>query len=75
MTNTRSLPLLGVLGGMGPLAAADFLTKLVAETPAMRDQDHIPYVAWVCRRYPNARPRSSMVVNHRCRRCYKASRR
>ncbi|MBX9903716.1 MAG: amino acid racemase [Burkholderiales bacterium] len=46
MTNTRSLPLLGVLGGMGPLAAADFLTKLVAETPAMRDQDHIPYVAW-----------------------------
>lgn len=46
MTNTRSLPLLGVLGGMGPLAAADFLTKLVAETPATRDQDHIPYVAW-----------------------------
>lgn len=39
-------PLLGVLGGMGPLAAADFLAKLVAETPATRDQDHIPYVAW-----------------------------
>jgi len=46
MTITQSLPLLGVLGGMGPLAAADFLAKLVAETPAMRDQDHIPYVAW-----------------------------
>ena len=39
-------PLLGVLGGMGPLATADFLAKLVAETPASRDQDHIPYVAW-----------------------------
>lgn len=39
-------PLLGVLGGMGPLATADFLAKLVAETPATRDQDHIPYVAW-----------------------------
>lgn len=39
-------PLLGVLGGMGPLAAADFLAKLAAETPATRDQDHIPYVAW-----------------------------
>ncbi len=31
---------------MGPRAAADFLTKLVEETPAARDQDHIPYVAW-----------------------------
>jgi len=31
---------------MGPLAAADFLAKLAAETPAIRDQDHIPYVAW-----------------------------
>lgn len=39
-------PLLGVLGGMGPLAAADFLAKLAEETPASRDQDHIPYVAW-----------------------------
>lgn len=39
-------PLLGVLGGMGPLAAADFLKKLVEETPASCDQEHIPYVAW-----------------------------
>lgn len=31
---------------MGPLATADFLTKLVAETPATRDQDHIPYIAY-----------------------------
>jgi len=46
MTEKPSSPLLGVLGGMGPLAAADFLAKLVAETPAERDQDHIPYVAW-----------------------------
>ncbi len=46
MPTTPSSPLLGVLGGMGPLAAADFLAKLVAETPATRDQDHIPYVAW-----------------------------
>lgn len=48
-TRTKRLhapPLLGVLGGMGPLAAADFLAKLAAETPASRDQDHIPYVAW-----------------------------
>jgi aspartate racemase len=34
--------MLGVLGGMGPLATADFLAKLVRATPARRDQDHIP---------------------------------
>lgn len=32
---------LGVLGGMGPAATLDFLTKLQAFTPAQRDQDHI----------------------------------
>lgn len=32
---------LGVLGGMGPAATLDFLTKLQAATPAARDQDHI----------------------------------
>jgi len=45
-TPPQNPPLLGVLGGMGPLAAADFLAKLAEETPAIRDQDHIPYVAW-----------------------------
>jgi aspartate racemase len=38
-------PLLGVLGGMGPAATADFLMKLVEETPAGRDQEHIPVLA------------------------------
>jgi aspartate racemase len=33
---------LGVLGGMGPLATADFLRKLVKKTPAEIDQAHIP---------------------------------
>jgi aspartate racemase len=46
MSEIRNPPLLGVLGGMGPLAAADFLAKLAQETPATRDQDHVPYVAW-----------------------------
>jgi aspartate racemase len=32
---------LGVLGGMGPAATLDFLSKLQAATPAGRDQDHI----------------------------------
>lgn len=34
--------MLGVLGGMGPMATVDFLAKLVRATPAERDQDHIP---------------------------------
>ncbi|HEX4711919.1 aspartate/glutamate racemase family protein [Phenylobacterium sp.] len=32
---------LGVLGGMGPAATLDFLTKLQAFTPAKTDQDHL----------------------------------
>ncbi|HVE06726.1 MAG TPA: amino acid racemase [Paraburkholderia sp.] len=31
----------GVLGGMGPQATADFLAKLVAATPVDREQDHL----------------------------------
>jgi aspartate racemase len=38
--------LLGVLGGMGPLASVDFLAKLIEETPAQCDQDHVPVVLY-----------------------------
>lgn len=34
--------MVGVLGGMGPLATVDFMQKLVAATTAQRDQDHVP---------------------------------
>ena len=37
---------LGVLGGMGPLATADFLSKLVQNTDAQIDQDHIPVLLY-----------------------------
>jgi len=37
---------LGVLGGMGPLATADFLRKLVKRTPADVDQKHIPVLVY-----------------------------
>ncbi len=36
--------LLGVMGGMGPLATVDFLTKLISYMPACIDADHIPVV-------------------------------
>ncbi len=35
---------LGVLGGLGPLATADFLRKLILATPVERDQEHIPTI-------------------------------
>src|SRR4051812_27943024 len=33
--------IVGVLGGMGPAATVDFLRRVVAATPATRDQDHL----------------------------------
>src|SRR4051812_8597528 len=36
--------MLGVLGGIGPMATVDFMSKVVQNTPAARDQDHIPMV-------------------------------
>jgi aspartate racemase len=38
--------LVGILGGMGPLATVDLMAKIIAHTPAERDQDHVPMVAW-----------------------------
>jgi aspartate racemase len=37
---------LGVIGGMGPLATADFLTKLVTHTAAQTDQENIPVIVY-----------------------------
>ena len=34
--------MIGVLGGMGPLATVDFFSKLIAATPASCDADHVP---------------------------------
>lgn len=38
------MSLIGVFGGMGPLATVDFMDKLVRLTPATRDQDHLPVI-------------------------------
>ena len=50
MANDR---ILGVLGGMGPLASAQFMLRLTLLTPADRDQDHIPAVLWSDPRVPD----------------------
>jgi len=44
---------LGVLGGMGPLASAHFMLRLTLLTPVGRDQDHIPAMLWSDPRVPD----------------------
>jgi aspartate racemase len=38
--------IVGVLGGMGPSATADFMAKVVARTPVDSESDHLPIVVW-----------------------------
>jgi aspartate racemase len=39
MNNSRRI--IGILGGMGPAATADFYQKIIQATPAKADQDHL----------------------------------
>ncbi|MDI6521450.1 amino acid racemase [Streptomyces coelicoflavus] len=38
--------LVGILGGMGPAATAEFYAKLIRRTPVIRDQDHLRVAIW-----------------------------
>jgi aspartate racemase len=51
---------LGVLGGMGPLASAHFMLRLTQLTPAATEQDHVPAVLWSDPRVPD-RTRGKMT--------------
>ena len=51
---------LGILGGMGPAASAEFVLRLVAQTPARCDQEHIPFVLW---NNPHVPDRSTSLRN------------
>ncbi|WP_330261053.1 aspartate/glutamate racemase family protein [Streptomyces sp. NBC_00539] len=46
MRRPRPRPSLGILGGMGPSATADFYRRFVERTPAGSDQAHLPVVMW-----------------------------
>ncbi|MEV5281501.1 aspartate/glutamate racemase family protein [Streptomyces sp. NPDC052811] len=59
MAVRRMPPTLGVLGGMGPLATADFYRKLVERTPARADQGHLPVLIWA---YPHVPDRSAALL-------------
>ncbi|MBK8323587.1 MAG: amino acid racemase [Betaproteobacteria bacterium] len=45
-TNFPRYRRVGILGGMGPAAALDLQAKILALTPATRDEDHLPVVTW-----------------------------
>ena len=51
---------LGVLGGMGPAAGAEFLVRLTQQTPAACDQEHIPVILWSD---PTVPDRSTSLLN------------
>ena len=51
---------LGILGGMGPAASAEFITRLIQQTSAKVDQEHIPFVLWNEPRTPD---RSTSIRN------------
>ncbi len=48
--------ILGVLGGMGPLASAQFMVRLTLLTDAAHDQDHVPAVLWSDPTIPDRAP-------------------
>lgn len=52
---------LGILGGMGPGASAEFVNRLISQTPASCDQEHIPFVLWSDPRVPD---RSTSMRNY-----------
>ena len=41
MAGLDNLKIAGVLGGMGPYATVDFMSKVISLTPAESDQDHV----------------------------------
>ncbi|MER9708321.1 amino acid racemase [Mesorhizobium sp. M0204] len=56
----RQKKLIGILGGMGPAATVDFMSKIVSATPVAIDQDHIPLIVYDIPQIPD---RSSAIEN------------
>ena len=51
---------LGILGGMGPAASAEFYCRLIDMTDASCDQEHIPCIIWSD---PTVPDRSTSLIN------------
>lgn len=48
--------LVGVVGGMGPLAGADYMTKVIELSPGVDDADHVPMIVCSCPQIPERVP-------------------
>lgn len=53
--------MIGVIGGMGPLATADFFRKVIESTPAEHDADHVPLLVCSDPRIP---PRPAAILSN-----------
>jgi aspartate racemase len=54
-------PILGIIGGVGPLATACFMEALIRKTPARRDQDHMPMIVFNDPQIPD---RTAHILDH-----------
>lgn len=65
MSEGMARRLVGVLGGMGPLATVDFLGKMIAAAErllgAKRDQDHVPMIVYDVPQVPD---RNAAIAEH-----------
>ncbi|MEZ2333735.1 aspartate/glutamate racemase family protein [Mesorhizobium sp. RCC_202] len=55
-------PRLGIIGGLGPLASADFYFKLTRMTEALRDNEHVPAVILSVPQLPDRT--EAILANH-----------
>lgn len=44
--SSNPLRRVGILGGMGPAATVDLMAKVLRETRAASDEDHVPLIVW-----------------------------
>lgn len=59
--STMNKPVLGIIGGVGPLATACFMEALIRKTPARRDQDHMPMIVFNDPQIPD---RTAHILDH-----------
>jgi aspartate racemase len=50
---SASQPVVGIFGGMGPEATANFYTEIVRLTPAKKDQEHLPVLIYSLPQVPD----------------------
>lgn len=59
-SNTEPQCIVGILGGMGPEATANFYSEIVHLTPAKKDQDHVPTLIYS---FPQVPDRSMCIAS------------